>query len=63
MHAGSKDGWVDGADLVFQSKKAAGYYFYEMISTTFEELFHDKLMPNITSNSIKIVMDNASYHS
>ena len=62
LHAGGEDGWVDGADSVFQSKKATGDYHNEMNSTNFEEWFHDKLMPNIPHNSI-IVMDNASYHS
>ena len=61
LHAGGEDGWVDGADLVFQSKKATGDYHDEMNSMNFEEWFHDKLMPNIPRNSI--VMNNASYHS
>ena len=26
LHAGSENGWIDGADLVFQSKKATGDY-------------------------------------
>ena len=62
LHAGSENDWVDGADLVFQSKKTTGDYHDEMNATTFEEWFHDKLIPNIQPNSL-IVMDNASYHS
>ena len=62
LHAGSDNGWINGADLVFQSKKATGDYHDEMTSEHFEEWFHDSLMPNIPPNSL-IVMDNAPYHS
>ena len=62
LHAGSENGWINGADLVFQSKKTTGDYHDEMTSEHFEEWFHDSLMPNIPANSL-IVMDNASYHS
>ena len=62
LHAGSDNGWINGADLVFQSKKATGDYHDEMTSEHFEEWFHDSLMSNIPPNSL-IVMDNAPYHS
>lgn len=62
LHAGTEDGWVNGAALVFQSKKASGDYHDEMTAQHFEEWFHDSLMPNLQSNSL-IVMDNAPYHS
>ena len=62
MHAGSENEWINGADLVFQSKKATGDYHDEMTSEDFEEWFHDLLMPNIPANSL-IVMDNDPYHS
>ena len=62
MHAGSENGWINGADLVFQSKKATGDYNDEMTSEHFEEWFNDSLMPNIPANSL-IVKDNAPYHS
>ena len=42
----SENGWINGADLVFQSKKATGDYHDEMTSEHFEEWFHDSLMPN-----------------
>lgn len=53
LHAGSESGWIDGAALVFQSKKlkATGDYHDEMTSEHFEEWFYDSLMPNIPSNS------------
>ena len=56
------DGWIHGADLVFQSKKATGDYHDEMNSNNFVEWFHNKLLSNIKDNSL-IVIDNASYHS
>ena len=62
LHAGSENGWINGTDLVFQSKKGTGDYHDEMTSEHFEEWFHDSLMQNIPANSL-IVMDNAPYHS
>ena len=47
LHAGSDSGWVNGAALVFQSKKATGDYHDEMTAQHFEKWFHDTLMPNI----------------
>ena len=58
LHAGGENGWVDGAALVFQSKKATGDYHDEMFAVHFEEWFHDSLIPNLHSNSL-IVKDNA----
>ena len=29
LHAGGEDGWIEGADLVFQSKKSTGDYHDE----------------------------------
>ena len=62
IHAGSKNRWINNADLVFQSKKATGDYHDEMTSEHFEEWLHDSLMPNIPPNSL-IVIDNAPSHS
>ena len=62
LHAGGENGWIHGANLVFQSKKVTGDYHDEMTSEHFEEWFHDSLMPNIQPNSL-IVIDNAPYHS
>ena len=62
MHAGSENRWINGADLVLQSKKTTGDYHDEMTSEHFKEWFHDLLMPNIPANSLD-VMDNAPYHS
>ena len=62
LHAGGENGWIDGAALVFQSKKATGDYHDEMAAVHFKEWLHDSLIPNLQSNSL-IVMDNAPYHS
>ncbi|XP_045107564.1 uncharacterized protein LOC123502506 [Portunus trituberculatus] len=62
LHAGTRDGFVPGATLVFQAKKNVGDYHEQMNADTFEKWFKSQLLPNIPSSSV-IVMDNASYHS
>ena len=61
LHAGSCKGWINGVELVVQSKKS-GDYHDKMTSEHFEEWFNDTLIPKLEPNSI-IVMDKASYHS
>ena len=61
LHAGSCKGWINGAELVFQSKKSRDYH-NEMTSEHFERWFNDTLIPKLEPNSI-IVMDNAFYYS
>ncbi|XP_066944539.1 uncharacterized protein [Macrobrachium rosenbergii] len=61
LHAGSKEGFVQNADLVFESKND-GDYHHQMNSKMFEEWFKYQLLPNIPPSSI-LVLDNASYHS
>ena len=41
LHAGGENGWVNSADIVFQSKKATDDYHDEMTAAQFEEWFHD----------------------
>ena len=41
LHAGSENGWVSDAVLVFQSKKATGNYHNKMMSEHLEEWFYD----------------------
>ena len=62
LHAGTEDGWIADAALVFQSKHNTGDYHDEMQHQTFEEWFNCTLLPKIPHHSI-IVMDNAPYHS
>ena len=62
LHAVGENGWIDGAALVLQSKKAIGDYHDEMSAVHYEEWFHDGLFPNLQNNS-QIVMDIAPYRS
>lgn len=60
-HAGSaRHGFIEGADLVFQSKSSIDYH-QEMNSQVFREWFVN-LLRSLDEGSV-IVMDNASYHS
>lgn len=61
LHAGTKNGFVNNTELVFQAKNDGDYHM-QMNSILFEEWFRKQLLPNISPNSV-IVMDNASYHS
>ena len=61
LHAGTKDGFINNGELIFQAKND-GDYHNQMNATVFEEWFRMQLLPNIPPNSV-IVMDNASYHS
>ena len=49
LHAGGEEGWIEGAELVFQSKKSTGDYHDEMNAERFEEWFRDTLIPNFSS--------------
>ena len=62
LHAGTAEGWVDGAELVFRAKSSSGDYHNEMNTEHFMEWWKTQLLPNIPSNSI-IIIDNASYHN
>ncbi|XP_072949967.1 uncharacterized protein [Epargyreus clarus] len=61
VHIGNEDGFVENADLIFESKKGEGDYHREMNSKVFEEWF-SRTLEKLEPNSI-IVMDNAPYHS
>ena len=60
LHAGSKDGFVEGMDLVFEGKKG-GDYHQEMNTKVFLEWF-ERLCTALPGPSC-IVLDNASYHN
>lgn len=49
VHAGSVEGWVEGADLVFQLKTNSADYHDEMNSEHFMEWFTEQLLPQHTS--------------
>ena len=62
VHAISRNGLTDGAELVFEAKKRTGDYHGKMNWKNFSKWFSEQLLPNIPTNSI-IVMDNARYHN
>jgi transposase len=62
VNAGNSHGFIEGAGLIFKSKKNSLDYHSEMNAETFEEWLKDTLLPALTEPSI-IVLDNASYHS
>ena len=62
LHAGSAEGLVPGADLMFRSMTNSAHYHDEINSEHFMEWFTKQLLPNISDNAI-IVVDNATYHN
>ncbi|KAG8229932.1 hypothetical protein J437_LFUL009189 [Ladona fulva] len=62
LSAGSDQGFVENARLVYLAKENTGDYHDEIDSSRrFEEWFKSQLLPNIKEDSV-VVMDNASYH-
>lgn len=62
VHAGGKNGFVDGAQLVFLAKKGTADFHSEMDGPTYEKWFLEQLIPNVPSGSV-IAIDNAPYHT
>lgn len=62
VHAGSSEGFIEGALLIFKSKCKTGDYHDEMNSANFNKWLHEKLITNLPDNSV-VVMDNARYHT
>lgn len=62
VHAITVDGWVDGAELIFEAKRRTGDYHGQMNWENFSTWFKTQLLPKIPDNSL-IVMDNAKYHN
>jgi transposase len=62
VHAITENGWVDGAELVFEAKKRTGDYHGQMNWENFSKWFLFQLIPNIEPGSI-IILDNAKYHN
>ena len=62
INAISSFGWIEGAKLVFQSKKRTGDYHGQMNANLFQKWFSEKLIPNLSEPSL-IIMDNAPYHN
>jgi len=61
VNAITKNGWVPNAKTVFKSTRKTGDYHGQMNWDIFKKWFIEKLLPNITENSL-IIMDNAPYH-
>jgi len=62
VHAITKDGWINGAQLVFEAKKRTGDYHGQMNWDNFSHWFKTQLLPNIPPKSL-IILDNARYHN
>lgn len=62
LHAGSRNGFVDGAEMVFASANKSGDYHGNMNGEMFGEWLQTKLLPALEAPSV-VVLDNASYHS
>jgi transposase len=62
VHAITKDGWVEGAQLLFEAKKRTGDYHGQMNWDNFSKWFKGQLLPNIPPKSL-IILDNARYHN
>ena len=62
LHAGSSEGWIPGAELVFVGKKGSGDYHDEMNAAHFEDWWKNQLLPNLPPDAV-IVIDNAPYHN
>ena len=60
VHVGNEDGFLEGGELIFESRKG-GDYHDEMSGEVFQNWF-EGILPKLPRNSV-IIMDNASYHS
>ncbi|MFS1564404.1 MAG: transposase [Candidatus Arsenophonus phytopathogenicus] len=62
LNAGSSNGFLPGARLLFKSGTAKGDYHGHMNGENFMKWVKEMFIPNLSPNSI-IVMDNAPYHT
>jgi hypothetical protein len=62
VHAGSRAGFLQGAELIYKAGSASGDYHGQMNSINFEKCVTEKLLPNLPPCSV-VVLDNAPYHS
>ncbi|CAH2101829.1 unnamed protein product [Euphydryas editha] len=62
VHAGSSDGFVPNASLVYKAASTSGDYHSNMNFDNYAKWLNEKLLPNLPEKSV-IVMDNASYHN
>jgi transposase len=62
LHAGTKNGFVENASLLFSTKSKSADYHDSMDQHSFKKWVLEKLILNLAEPSL-VVMDNASYHS
>lgn len=62
VHAGTKNGFIPNAELIFKAKSSTGNYHSVMNGQNFEKWLCDKLIPNLPAHSV-VVLDNAPYHT
>lgn len=62
VHAGSNEGFIKNASLIFKGNKKTGDYHNNMNQENFENWFKTQLIPSLEEPSL-LIMDNASYHS
>jgi transposase len=62
VHAGTQKGFIPGALLIFKSNQTTGDYHREITSDNYMRWVQDKLIPNLSQNSV-FVVDNAAYHN
>ncbi|KAJ4444763.1 hypothetical protein ANN_06560 [Periplaneta americana] len=61
VHAGSLNGFLDNATLIYKAETATGDYHGQMNSVNFNKWVTEKLVPNLPPASV-VVLDNAPYH-
>jgi hypothetical protein len=54
VHAGSEDGFVIGAWLIYKEESVIADYHGQMNNTNFEKWIQEKLIPNIPEKSVVI---------
>ena len=62
VHAGSEDGFIPGARLIYKAALSTGDYHNEMNAKNFTKWLEEMLLPNLDGPSA-IVMDNTSSHT
>ncbi|KAL1487863.1 hypothetical protein ABEB36_015513 [Hypothenemus hampei] len=62
LHAGTSEGFVNDAALIYSTKSQLADYHGDMNADIFFKWLKEKLIPNLNEPSL-IIMDNAPYHS
>ncbi|KAB0805444.1 hypothetical protein PPYR_02414 [Photinus pyralis] len=62
IHAGGRNGFIEGSSLIFSSTNKSFDYHDNMNAELFEKWFEESVLKKLAQPSI-IVLDNASYHT